>query len=250
MIIIRRDATMPRGSIGRGDENIRVFDPDTGEECSSAEFDAQGRLANAEVAVGEIVNVAPGAGFEGYYRNEEALAAKVRDGVYYSGDLAYRDANGWFFFAGRSNEWLRVDGENFAAGPVEAIVMRYPTARSAAVYAVPDDPVGDRVMVALEVADLDAFDVVDFDAFLAQQPDLGPKWLPSFVRPTRELPKLASMKLDKTRLRAEAWRAPDVYWRPGRGEALRPLGDDDLDNLAPLLERSTPMSGEMRGSRS
>jgi len=239
MIIIRRDATMPRGSIGHSDDTIKVFDPDTGVECPRAEFDDQGRLVNAEVAVGEIVNTAPGGGFEGYYRNEEALASKVRDGIYYSGDLAYRDTDGWFFFAGRSNEWLRVDGENFAAGPVEAIVMRYPGARSAAVYAVPDDPVGDRVMVAIEVDALDVFDVADFDTFLAQQADLSPKWLPSFVLPTEELPKLASMKLDKTRLRAEAWRTPGVLWRPARGEALRPLTDDDVARLAPLLDRST-----------
>jgi fatty-acyl-CoA synthase len=251
MIIIRRDATMPRGSIGRGDDTIRVFDPDTGEECPPAEFDAQGRLANADAAVGEIVNTAPGGGFEGYYRNDEALAAKVRDGVYYSGDLAYRDRDGWFFFAGRSNEWLRVDGENFAAGPVEAIVMRYPSARSAAVYAVPDDPVGDRVMVAVEVGDLDAFRIEEFDTFLAHQPDLGPKWLPSFVRPTAELPKLASMKLDKTRLRREAWRAPGlVYWRPARDEPLRPMTDADRERLTPLLDRTPAVPGPMEGTES
>jgi len=57
------------------------------------------------------------------------------------------------------------------------------------------------MMVAVEVDDLDAFDVADFDGFLAQQPESRAKWLPSFVRPTGELPKLASMKLDKTRLR-------------------------------------------------
>src|SRR6478735_934265 len=249
LVVIRRDASMPPGALGRADDTIRVFDPDTGEECPRAEFDRAGRLANAEAAVGEIVNTEPGDTFEGYYRNEEANVSKVRDGIYWSGDLAYRDADGWFFFAGRSNEWLRVDGENFAAGPVEAIVLRYPSARSAAVYAVPDDPVGDRVMVAIEVDDLDAFDVDDFDAFLAQQPDLGPKWLPSFVRPTAELPKLASMKLDKTRLRTEAWRAPDVYWRPERGETLRSLDDDNRERLEPLLDRSAPVAGEMRGSR-
>jgi len=159
----------------------------------------------------------------------------VRDGTYWSGDLAYRDTNGWFFFAGRSNEWLRVDGENFAAGAVEAIVMRYPGARSAAVYAVPDDPVGDRVMVAIEVADVDAFDMHDFDDFLAQQRDLGPKWLPSFVRPAAELPKLASMKIDKTRLRKEAWLAPGTYWRPARGAPLQSLTPPDLERLARVL---------------
>lgn len=236
VIVIRRDPSMPQGSLGRGDEHVRVFDPDTGMECPPAERDAAGRLTNTEAAVGEIVSTVPAGGFEGYYRNTGAVASKVRDGIYWSGDLAYRDSEGWFFFAGRSNDWLRVDGENFAAGPVEAIVQRHPRVRSAAVYAVPDDPVGDRVMVAVEVDDLDGFAVDDFDAFLAAQPDLGPKWVPAFVRPTAELPKLASMKVDKVRLRREAWRAPDTWWRPARGEALRPLDDADLAVLAPLLE--------------
>ena len=235
MIIIRRDASMPRGSLGRSDANIAVYDPETGRECPRARFDRDGRLVNGEAAVGEIVNTAPGEGFEGYYRNEEARAAKVRGGIYWSGDLAYRDADGWFFFAGRSNEWLRVDGENFAAGPVETILMRYPGARSLAVYAVPDDPVGDRVMVALELSDPAAFDAPEFDAFLARQTDLGPKWLPSFVRPAAELPKLASMKLDKTRLRREAWLEPGTFWRPARGEPLRPLATADRERLAHLL---------------
>jgi len=235
VIIIRRDASMPRGSIGRGDDHIAVYRADTGRECPRAEFDPHGRLVNADAAIGEIVNTAPGDGFEGYYRNAEARASKVRDGIYWSGDLAYRDANGWFFFAGRSNEWLRVDGENFAAGAVEAIIMRYPRARSVAVYAVPDDPVGDRVMVSIEVADVDAFDVRELDDFLARQGDLGPKWIPSFVRPAVELPKLASMKIDKTRLRKEAWLSPGTYWRPARGAALRPLTPADLTRLAHVL---------------
>jgi len=234
LIIIRRDASMPSGALGSADDNIRVFDPDTGAECSRAEFDNAGRLANAEAAVGEIVNVAPGETFEGYYRNEEANVSKVRDGVYWSGDLAYRDAAGWFYFAGRSNEWLRVDGENFAAAPVERIVLRAPGVRSAAVYAVPDHPVGDRVMVAVEVEDEQAFDLDAFDAFVQAQPDLGPKWVPSFVRVTPELPKLASMKIDKTRLRREGWNAPDVSWRPGRGDALRLMTADDVKALEPL----------------
>ena len=236
VIIIRRDPTMPRGSLGTADETVKVFDPETGRECPRAEFDAAGRLVNGDVAVGEIVNTAPERGFEGYYRNTEAVASKVRDGVYWSGDLAYRDAEGWFFFAGRSNEWLRVDGENFAAGPVADIVMRHPAVRSASVYAVPDDPVGDRVMVAVEVVDPGTFSVADLDGFLAAQPDLGPKWVPAFVRVSGELPKLASMKIDKMRLRREAWRVPDTWWRPAKGEPLRPLTDDDRAALDPLLD--------------
>ncbi len=195
-----------------------------------------GRLANLEDAVGEIVETTPGAGFEGYYKNPVATTTRFRHGWYWSGDLGYRDAEGWFYFAGRSNEWLRVDGENFAAAPVEAIVSRHPSFRSVAVYAVPDDPIGDRVMVALELDPGSSFDPATFDEFLAAQPDLGPKWVPAFVRTTAELPKLASMKIDKTTLRRAAWTADDVYWRPAKGESLRPLSTADRRRLDRLLK--------------
>ena len=96
--------------------------------------------------------------------------------------------------------------------------------------------VGDRVMVAVEVRDPDAFSVAELDAFLAGQPDLGPKWRPAFVRVTNELPKLASMKIDKMRLRREAWTGSDTFWRPAKDDALRPLTGAERARLAPLLD--------------
>jgi len=239
IIIIRRNPEMPEGALGVADDTVRVIDPDTGCECPPARFGPEGRVLNLEEAVGEIVETAPTSGFEGYYRNEEATNARFRDGWYWSGDLAYRDGEGWLYFAGRSNEWLRVDGENFAAGPVETIISRHDDIRSVAVYAVPDDPVGDRVMVAVELREGTTFDPVAFDAFLTTQPDLGPKWMPAFVRTTHELPKLASMKIDKTALRRAAWRADMVYWRPARGETLRLLTHGDRRSLDHLLEAAT-----------
>jgi fatty-acyl-CoA synthase len=236
VIIIRRDPSMPDGALGSAADSVKVVDPDALKECPSVRVGADGRLANLEQAVGEIVETAPTAGFEGYYKNPVATTSRFRQGWYWSGDLGYRDAEGWFYFAGRSNEWLRVDGENFAAAPVEMIVARHPSVRSVAVYAVPDDPVGDRVMVALELLDDSSFDPEAFDEFLADQPDLGPKWVPAFVRPTAELPKLASMKIDKTTLRREAWTSGVVYWRPAKGEGLRPLEAADRRRLDPLLK--------------
>jgi fatty-acyl-CoA synthase len=229
IIIIRRDPSMPEGALGRAADTVRVLDPETGLECPPVRRDPDGRPLNLDDAVGEITETAPAAqSFEGYYKNAEATATRLRDGWYWSGDLAYRDADGWLYFAGRSNEWLRVDGENFAAAPVEAIIARYPDVRSVAVYAVPDNPVGDRVMAALELRAGAVFDPAAFDEFLAGQDDLGTKWTPSFVRITGELPKLASMKIDKMRLRREAWRAGQVFWRPGKGDPLRALLDEAL----------------------
>jgi fatty-acyl-CoA synthase len=235
IIIIRRNPSMPPSALGSGPDSLKVINPDTGRECPPAEFDQNGRVSNLLDAVGEIVETEPSSAFEGYYRNEEATVARFRNGWYWSGDLAYRDGDGCFYFAGRSIEWLRVDGENFAAAPVEGIIGRYPPVRSVAVYAVPDDPVGDRVMAAIELAPGVAAEPADFDAFLSAQPDLGTKWLPRFVRFVPELPKLASMKIDKQRLRREAWDVDGVWWRPDRNAPLAPLSPAEREKLRHLL---------------
>ena len=106
--------------------------------------------------------------FEGYYKNDEAVRERTRNGWYWSGDLGYVDADGWLWFAGRDYDWLRVDGENFAAAPVERIVGRFPGVVLAAVYAVPAADVGDEVMVALQLEPGVEFDPDAFDEFLGR----------------------------------------------------------------------------------
>ena len=116
-----------------------------------AVFDAEGRLTNPAEAIGELVGRATLSNFEGYYNNPEAEAERTRNGWYWSGDLAYRDDEGIFYFAGRTGDWLRVDSENFAAAPVERILGRFPGFRGVAVFAVPDARTGDQVMAAAEI---------------------------------------------------------------------------------------------------
>jgi fatty-acyl-CoA synthase len=229
-----RTPETPKGSLGLPVAPIRamILDPDTGKECPVAEFDEYGRLLNADTAIGEIVNPDGGGGFEGYYNNPEADAERVRNGVYWSGDLGYRDERGFFYFAGRSGDWLRVDGENFAATPVELVLARHPDVVVAAVYAVPAVDVGDEVMAALHVrADLD-FDSLRFPSFLSSQSDLSPKWIPRFVRITHELPSTATQKVLKRVLRHEHWECADpVWWRPDRGPEYRRLTPQDRASL-------------------
>ena len=75
--------------------------------------------SNADECVGEIVNTAGVGPFEGYYNNPTANETTTRFGWYWSGDLGYLDADGYLYFAGRNADWIRVDGENFPAGPIE-----------------------------------------------------------------------------------------------------------------------------------
>ncbi len=229
---VQRTPDTPRGALGRAMPGTVILDPDTGEECPRAIFDDQGRLLNAGEAIGEMVNREGGAGFEGYWRNADADAARVRDGWYWTGDLAYRDENDFFYFAGRDFDWLRVDGENFAAAPVEAVLQRHPDVVLASVYAVPDTVVGDQVMATLLMRPGATFDPEGFVEFLQGQSDLGTKWAPRYVRITDELPETATTKVLKRVLRAEGWRcAEDVWWRPGKDASYRRLFQADADAL-------------------
>ncbi|GAA0710748.1 AMP-binding protein [Dactylosporangium roseum] len=217
-----RTAETPPNSVGVPRGNIKVLDPATEQECPVAEFDAHGNLRNADVAVGELVNVGGVGTFEGYYRAEAAMRERVRGGSYWSGDLGYRDAAGYFYFAGRAGDWLRVDGENLALAPIERTLARYPGFAETAVYPVPDPAAGDQVMIA--VVPRDAFDGTDFAEWLDRQPDLGAKWAPAFVRVSRTLPTTLTNKLLRRDLVAQCWECADpVWWRPRRAGAYQPL---------------------------
>ena len=214
-VSINRVAGMPAGSLGVAADTVKILHPETVHECPRARFDEHGRLLNAEECTGEIVNTAGAAGFEGYWNNDEAQAERVRGAAYWSGDLGYRDEAGYFYFAGRSAEWLRVDGENFAAAPVERIISRFPNLVLAAVYAVPDALVGDQVMAAIQLGPSVAFDADAFTAFIDAQPDLGPKWKPRFVRVVDDFPMTRTNKVLKRDLARQRWNGPDpLWWRP------------------------------------
>ncbi|WP_405808146.1 AMP-binding protein [Streptomyces sp. NBC_00210] len=216
---IQRTPDTPAGAIGRAGagEDLAVVDPDTGEERAAAVLDADGRLVNGDLAIGELVNRGPNP-FEGYWRHPEADAARTRGGWYWTGDLFFRDAEGFLYFAGRSDDRLRVDSENLAAAVIENILSRWPPATGVAVYAVPDPVAGDQVMAAVALREGTAFDPAAFQDFLAAQPDLGTKMAPRFVRVLRRLPVTATNKIHRVGLRREGFDGGEVWWRP-RGVA-------------------------------
>lgn len=214
--------------------DVAVVDPTTGEECPRAEVDENGSIVGGGSVIGEIVRRDPQLVFEGYYNNADATSERNRNGWYWSGDLGYRDGDGVFYFAGRSADWIRVDGENFAAAPIERIVERHPAVAAVAVYGVPDPVTGDQVMAALELRPGHGFDPDQFAEFLAAQPDLGTKWAPRFVRIVDTLPVTGADKVAKLPLRAAAWNTGggEVWWRPARDETYRPMDDVARASLA------------------
>lgn len=205
---------------------------ESGAQCETARFDRDGKMINAEAAIGELVRRDTAGSFEGYWNNPEAESDRVRGGWFWSGDLAYRDADGVFWFAGRAGDWLRVDSENFAVSPVERILGRFADAAAVAVVGVPDPLAGDQVLVAIELMPGRSFDPDAFAAFLDDQPDLGTKWAPRFVRVVSEMPVVNLGKIDKKPLRREAWLSDDpVWWRAARSMTYLPMTDTDRETL-------------------
>ena len=121
---------MPKGALGQAAERRRPGGGRPGHRASSARrprFDAEGRLSQRRRGHrGDRQPQRAGASSRATTAQPEAEAERTRDGWYWTGDLAYRDAEGYFFFAGRRGDWLRVDSENFAAGPVETVLSRHP----------------------------------------------------------------------------------------------------------------------------
>jgi fatty-acyl-CoA synthase len=102
----------------------------------------------------------------------------------------------------------------------------------AAVYAVPDPHVGDRVMAAVELRPGRSFDAELFGAFLETQADLGTKWAPDFVRVVRGMPVTVTNKILKRDLRVARWETTDpVWWRPERGAPYRQFTTEDAAEL-------------------
>lgn len=221
-VIITRDGECPPGSVGRGFPGVAVYDPDTLTECAAAVFDENGALSNPEEAIGEIVNTTGPGLFSGYYNDDEATGERLRHGMYWSGDLAYRDADGWIYLAGRTGEWLRVDGENLTCAPIERILHRLAPVSRVAVYAVPDEHVGDAVMAAMVLRDGASLLPGEFSDFLGDQPDLSPKAWPRYVWIADDLPATATNKVVKRDLTTQGTRIPHgTLWRREAGNADR-----------------------------
>jgi fatty-acyl-CoA synthase len=239
-VAITRTDDCPPASVGRLTPGVKVVD-DAGVELARARFDERGRLVDPEACVGEIVNTSGVGPFEGYYNNPGATKRATRNGWYWTGDLGYVDGDGFLYFAGRSADWIRVDGENFPAAPIEATLSRHPDIAMVAVYGVPDAAAGDQVMATVLLRGGAAFDPAAFARWLDDQADLGPKWRPRYVRIAAAMPTSPTNKIMVRTLVHEKFRlervGTDAIWvRDPRREAYRPFTAADAARVRDELE--------------
>ncbi len=238
-----RKKTDPRGSVGEiTDDQVKILN-EAGEECPPAELDADGAILNYGDAVGEICRVAGDTAlFQGYYANDSANASKYREGVYHSGDLGHvvaRDGQRFLFFDGRTDDWIRKDGENFSAAQVARLLQEHESVVLAAAYGAPCAVSDELVMAALKLQPGTEFDARGFLRFCEEQVEHGGmdrKWIPDFVRIVDEFEYTQTQKVlvrNLKKLHFDRRRLPDaaIYWRQRGDESFRPFASDDYEAL-------------------
>jgi fatty-acyl-CoA synthase len=234
-VAVNRDTEPRAGALGLAPDHVKIVDED-GNEKARAALDRRGRVTNADACVGEIVNTQGVGPFEGYYNNADATGRTTRFGWYWSGDLGYKDADGYLYFAGRNADWIRVDGENFPAGPIEETLRHAPDVVLAAVYGVPDDQAGDQVMAGLVLADAADFDPDVFASWIDAQDAIGPKWRPRYVRILRDPPTTGTNKIVKRTLARAKFRhdlvdGDALFVRQRSEPTYRPFTEADEEAL-------------------
>jgi len=87
----------------------------------------------------------------GYWNSPDESAHAFRDGFFRTGDVGYRDAEGYFYVLDRLKDMIVTGGENVYSGEVEAVLYEHPAIREAAVFGIPDAQWGELVMACVVV---------------------------------------------------------------------------------------------------
>ncbi|MCI8623357.1 MAG: AMP-binding protein [Provencibacterium sp.] len=161
----------------------------------------------ANGVVGEIVlRTRPGsrqAGlFQGYYRNEELTREVWHDNLYHTGDTAWRDENGYFWYVGRTDDVIKSSGYRIGPFEIESVLMEHPAVLECAVTGAPD-PVRGIVVKATIVltSSYSPSDALKKELQNYVKKQTAPYKYPRIVEFVEELPKTISGKIRRTEIR-------------------------------------------------
>jgi len=184
------------GSMGRPSPlyDVEILDPD-GKPCDVGE-------------TGEIVirtkDKTPAGLFKGYYKNEEATNEAWHDGYYHTGDTAWRDEDGYFWYVGRVDDVIKSSGYRIGPFEIESVIMELPYVLECAITAVPDEIRGQVVKASIVLVpgkegtpEL----VKEIQTYVKEH--TAPYKYPRIVEFLPELPKTISGKIRRVELRGK-----------------------------------------------
>jgi carnitine-CoA ligase len=183
--------TSPKGSMGKpppGTEARVVNDQD--KEVPAGE-------------VGELVFKVddPAARRVEYLKNQKSSDAKVRNGWFHTGDLAWRDPEGNFYFADRKTDSMRQRGENISSYEVEKIVNQHPAVLECGAFGVPSDLGEDDVMIAVVFKPGQSATPQELARFCSER--MASFMVPRYFDFRENLPKTETHRVQKAQLKQQ-----------------------------------------------
>jgi long-chain acyl-CoA synthetase len=159
--------------------------------------------AGRELPIGETGEICIRGGnvMLGYWNQPEETAKVLRDGWLYTGDIGYRDADGYFYITDRKKDMLLVNGINVYPREIEEVIYQFPGVKEAAVIGVPDPRKGEQPVVFVVAAEGRTIDEKALLQFVRER--LADYKVPKKVVFLSALPRNATGKILKTALRRE-----------------------------------------------
>ena len=138
---------------------------------------------------------------KGYYKNPEATAMAFRNGWFHTGDIGYRDKEGFYYIIDRKSDMIIRGGENIYPREIDEVLYQHPAIASAAVVGVPDELYGEEVAAFVVLENGGEATEEEIVNFCRQQ--LADYKCPKTVRFVDEIPKGPTGKLLKRELAAQ-----------------------------------------------
>jgi acetyl-CoA synthetase len=162
--------------------------------------DALKPVPNGELGQFAISIKDPGL-FLGYYKDRERTEAVVRNGWYFTGDLAYQDAEGYFYIAGRRDDCFKSRGIFISPTEIENALQKHPAIIEAAVVPEPDAEIGNKIRAVVVLADgQPPSDTLAQAVREMLRSQIAPFKIPHKIEFARSLPKSAVGKILRTAL--------------------------------------------------
>jgi len=142
--------------------------------------------------------------YKGYFRNDDLTKERIIDGLYYTGDIVYRDEEGYLWFVSRADDVIKTSGYRVGPFEVESALMTHPAVVECAITAVPDDIRG-QIVKATIVLSQEYKDKADSELITELQNhvkhETAPYKYPRVIEFVDELPKTISGKIRRVEIR-------------------------------------------------
>jgi len=142
--------------------------------------------------------------FNGYYRDEQLTQKVWHDGIYYTGDMAWRDEDGYYWFIGRADDVIKSSGYRIGPFEVESALLEHPAVLECAITAVPDVDRGQVVKATIILSkNYHASDELAKELQEHVKKVTAPYKYPRIIEFVNELPKTISGKIRRVQIRDE-----------------------------------------------